>query len=114
MNLLLFIVAIGISFVVVRIGAVAFNLTGMAWSQAKFQALSCFSGTGFSVVMLPTTGEFASAFAFARPSSSFASISMLSKSSARSLISSSWDLQPDRASAASSKQQIPNLMRTPF
>ena len=48
MNLLLFVIAIGISFVVVRVGAVAFNLTGMEWSQAKFQALSCFSGTGFT------------------------------------------------------------------
>jgi len=48
MNVLLFIVAIAISFVVVRIGAIAFELTGLEWSLAKFQALSCFSGTGFT------------------------------------------------------------------
>ncbi len=48
MNLLLFIMAIFISFIVVRISAVAFNLTGMSWSQAKFQSLSCFSGTGYT------------------------------------------------------------------
>ena len=48
MNLLLFIVMILISFIVVRIGAVAFELTGLEWSLAKFQALSCFSGTGFT------------------------------------------------------------------
>lgn len=48
MNLILFIATILISFVVIRIGAVAFNLTGVEWSQAKFQALSCFSGTGFT------------------------------------------------------------------
>lgn len=48
MNLLLFIAALVISIVVVRIGAVAFNLTGLEWRIAKFQALSCFSGTGFT------------------------------------------------------------------
>jgi len=48
MNLILFVVAMVISFGVVRIGAVAFHLTGIEWSQAKFQALSCFSGTGFT------------------------------------------------------------------
>jgi K+/H+ antiporter YhaU regulatory subunit KhtT len=48
MNVVLFIVAIAISFVVVRIGAIAFELTGLEWSLAKFQALSCFSGTGFT------------------------------------------------------------------
>ena len=48
MNVLLFIVTIAISFIVVRIGAIAFELTGLEWSLAKFQALSCFSGTGFT------------------------------------------------------------------
>jgi hypothetical protein len=47
-NLLLFIATLIVSIVVVRIGAVAFNLTGLEWSTAKFQALSCFSGTGFT------------------------------------------------------------------
>jgi len=48
MNILLFILTLVISFVVVRVGAVAFQLTGLEWSLAKFQALSCFSGTGFT------------------------------------------------------------------
>jgi len=46
--LVLFILAIIVSFIVVRIGAIAFQLTGLEWSLAKFQALSCFSGTGFT------------------------------------------------------------------
>ncbi|MBU1007088.1 MAG: hypothetical protein KKH08_05830 [Candidatus Omnitrophica bacterium] len=48
MNLLLFIVMILISFTAIRIGAIAFELTGLEWSLAKFQALSCFTGTGFT------------------------------------------------------------------
>ena len=48
MNLILFIMILIISFIVVRIGAVAFELTGLEWSLAKFQALSCFTGTGFT------------------------------------------------------------------
>ncbi len=48
LSLILFIVVIFVSFVVVRIGAIAFHLTGLDWSLAKFQALSCFSGTGFT------------------------------------------------------------------
>jgi Trk-type K+ transport system membrane component len=48
MNLILFIVTIAISFLVVRIGAIAFQLTGLEWALAKFQSLSCFSGTGFT------------------------------------------------------------------
>jgi hypothetical protein len=48
MNILLFIVTLTISFIIVRIGAVAFHLTGIEWPTAKFQALSCFSGTGFT------------------------------------------------------------------
>jgi len=46
--LFLFILTLIVSFVVVRIGAIAFQLTGLEWSLAKFQALSCFSGTGFT------------------------------------------------------------------
>jgi len=48
MNVLLFLTLIIISFIVVRIGAIAFQLTGLEWSLAKFQALSCFTGTGFT------------------------------------------------------------------
>lgn len=46
--LILFILTLIVSFVVVRTGAIAFQLTGLEWSLAKFQALSCFSGTGFT------------------------------------------------------------------
>ena len=48
MNLFLFFIIIAISFIAVRIGAIAFQLTGLEWSLAKFQALSCFTGTGFT------------------------------------------------------------------
>jgi hypothetical protein len=48
MNLFLFFFAIITSFFVVRIGAVAFEITGMEKDQARFQSLSCFSGTGFT------------------------------------------------------------------
>ena len=48
MNLLLFIIMVVVSFTVVRIGAIAFELTGLEPSLARFQALSCFSGTGFT------------------------------------------------------------------
>ena len=48
MNLILFTLTLAISFIVVRVGAIAFQLTGLEWSLAKFQALSCFSGTGFT------------------------------------------------------------------
>lgn len=33
---------------VVRIGGIAFELTGMDKDKARFQALSCFTGTGFT------------------------------------------------------------------
>jgi Trk-type K+ transport system membrane component len=48
MGIMLFIVVLVASFIIVRIGAIAFQLTGLEWSLAKFQALSCFSGTGFT------------------------------------------------------------------
>lgn len=48
MNLVLFITVLVVSFIVVRIGAIAFQLTGIEWSLAKFQALSCFTSTGFT------------------------------------------------------------------
>jgi len=48
MNMILFVAMIVISFIAVRIGAIAFQLTGLDWSLAKFQALSCFTGTGFT------------------------------------------------------------------
>jgi hypothetical protein len=48
MNFFLFVVVLTISFIIVRIGAIAFQLTGLSWPLAKFQALSCFTGTGFT------------------------------------------------------------------
>ncbi|MFH1453032.1 MAG: TrkA C-terminal domain-containing protein [Armatimonadota bacterium] len=48
LNLTLFILTIVCSFIVNRIGAVAFELTGLNGSIARFQALSCFTGTGFT------------------------------------------------------------------
>lgn len=44
--LLLFVIAA--SFMVVRIGAAALELTGMSWERAKFQALSAFTNAGFT------------------------------------------------------------------
>ncbi len=44
----LFILTLTVSFIVVRVGAIAFQLTGLEWSLAKFQALSCFTGTGYT------------------------------------------------------------------
>jgi len=41
-------VAILISFIVVRIGGLALQLTGMESDVARFQALSAFTGTGFT------------------------------------------------------------------
>lgn len=46
--IVLFTLTLVISFTVVRVGAIAFQLTGLEWSLAKFQALSCFTGTGFT------------------------------------------------------------------
>lgn len=48
MSVILFIIVLVASFIIVRIGAVAFQLTGLEWSLAKFQSMSCFSGTGFT------------------------------------------------------------------
>ena len=48
MNAALFIIVLFVSFIIVRIGAIAFQLTGLEWSIAKFQSLSCFTATGFT------------------------------------------------------------------
>lgn len=37
-----------LSFLIVRAGAVALMITGMEEKKARFQALSAFSGTGFT------------------------------------------------------------------
>lgn len=48
MSWILFIIVLIISFAIVRIGAIVFQMTGLEWSLAKFQSLSCFTGTGFT------------------------------------------------------------------
>jgi K+/H+ antiporter YhaU regulatory subunit KhtT len=48
MSVVLLVVFICISYLVVRIGAIALEMTGMERSRARFQALSAFSGTGFT------------------------------------------------------------------
>ena len=48
MHLLLFIFTVFVAFIVVRIGAIAFQITGLPKSVSQFQSLSCFSGTGFT------------------------------------------------------------------
>jgi hypothetical protein len=48
MGIIVFLIVLIASFVIVTIGAVAFQITGLNFSLAKFQALSCFTGTGFT------------------------------------------------------------------
>lgn len=48
MSIALLIIFICISYLAVRIGAIALEMTGMEKSMARFQALSAFSGTGFT------------------------------------------------------------------
>lgn len=48
MNLLIFVAMVIGSFILIRIAAVTFELTGLEWSLAKFQALSCFTTTGYT------------------------------------------------------------------
>ena len=47
MNVVLVIIVICVSYLIVRIGAVALEMTGIERSMARFQSLSAFSGTGF-------------------------------------------------------------------
>ena len=48
MSVILLIVFICVSYLIVRIGAIALEMTGMDRSRARFQALSAFTGTGFT------------------------------------------------------------------
>jgi len=48
MTVTLLVVVILASFAVIRLGAVLLELTGMQWEQAKFQALSAFTNSGFT------------------------------------------------------------------
>jgi hypothetical protein len=48
LSVVLLLLAISVSFIAVRIGALALELTGMPWDHAKFQALSAFTNAGFT------------------------------------------------------------------
>ncbi len=48
MSLFLFLIIIVVSFIVVKVGAAAFEITGLNSEQARFQALSAFTRTGFT------------------------------------------------------------------
>lgn len=48
MAVILLLVIMTVSTVMVRMGAFALELTGMPWEQAKFQALSAFTNSGFT------------------------------------------------------------------
>jgi len=48
MNIFVFVVILIISYFIVRVGAVAFELTGLKAEQAIFQSVSVFTGTGFT------------------------------------------------------------------
>lgn len=48
MSIVLLIIFICVSYLIVRIGAIALEMTGLERSRARFQALSAFSGTGFT------------------------------------------------------------------
>jgi len=48
LSVVLLLTVILASYICVRVGAVAFELTGIPWDQAKFQALSAFSNCGFT------------------------------------------------------------------
>lgn len=48
MSVVLLIIFICVLYLIVRVGAIALEMTGMEKSKARFQALSAFSGTGFT------------------------------------------------------------------
>jgi hypothetical protein len=48
MSVILLVIFICISYLIVRVGAIALEMTGMDTAKARFQALSAFSGTGFT------------------------------------------------------------------
>lgn len=49
LSALLLVTTVLISMLIVRIGSIAFEMTGLERDKARFQALSCFSGTGFTL-----------------------------------------------------------------
>lgn len=48
MSFVLLVLFISISYVIVKVGGLALELTGLSKEMARFQALSAFSGTGFT------------------------------------------------------------------
>jgi hypothetical protein len=48
MSVILLIVFVCVSYLIIRIGAIALEMTGMEQSRARFQAVSAFTGTGFT------------------------------------------------------------------
>jgi hypothetical protein len=48
MAVVLLLFAISVSFIAIRMGAVAFELTGVPWEHAKFRALSAVTNAGFT------------------------------------------------------------------
>ena len=48
MNIALFMITLIVLIIIVRIGAIALELTGLDFQLAQFQAISCFTGTGFT------------------------------------------------------------------
>ena len=48
MSLILFVIILIVSIIAVKIGSIAFELTGAQGPQALFQSISCFTGTGFT------------------------------------------------------------------
>lgn len=48
LSALLLVTTVLISMLIVRIGSIALEMTGLDREKARFQALSCFSGTGFT------------------------------------------------------------------
>lgn len=48
MSVILLIVFVCVSYLIIRIGAIALEMTGMEQSRARFQAVSAFTSTGFT------------------------------------------------------------------
>lgn len=49
--LVLFLIAVFLSMIIIRIGTIALRLTGMKWENAVFQSVSAFTGCGFTTSM---------------------------------------------------------------
>lgn len=49
--LVLFLIAVLLALIIIRIGTIALKLTGMKWENAIFQSVSAFTGCGFTTSM---------------------------------------------------------------